>query len=177
LKRQLESLKHLPDVVQGFRGFLGGAGEDQEIVCISDKPPVSLFDGLVQAVENDISDEWRNDAALRTSLSRDADNSVLTYSCLEEGLDESDYAPVGYLGADLGHHNLVVESVEEGGYIRINHMAETVLPVLNRGCDGVVSFAGRSKSETTGGEARLVDGGENLVYRLLAHAVSYSWYP
>jgi hypothetical protein len=89
LERQLESLKNLLDVFQGFRGFLGRAGEDQEIICISDKSPVSTLDGLVQVVEHDIGDQGRDDAALRTSLSRDADGSILAYSCFEEGLDES----------------------------------------------------------------------------------------
>src|ERR1022692_2451869 len=84
------------------------------------------------------------------------------------------YASIGYFGADMGHHNLVVESVEEGGNIRVNHTAETFLPVLNRGCNGVMGFAARPESETSRRETRFVDRGEYLVYRLLAHAVGYS---
>jgi hypothetical protein len=56
MERQLESLKHLLDVFQGIRGFFGGAGEDQKIVGISDKSPISALNGLIQVIENDIRD-------------------------------------------------------------------------------------------------------------------------
>jgi hypothetical protein len=73
----------------------------------------------------------------------------------------------------MGHYNLVVEFVEEGGDIRINHMSETILPVFNRGCNGVMGFAARPESETARRETRFEDGGEYLIYRLLAHAIHY----
>jgi hypothetical protein len=76
-------------------------------------------------------------------------------------------------GTDLGYHNLVVNSVEEGRDVGVYDAAKALLGVLNCGCDSMVSLATWSEAETSFREMGFEDWGQDLIDRLLTHAVDY----
>jgi len=138
-------------------------------------PPTFGFDGLIKGIEDNIGEQRGDDAALRSTLRRDADDATVTNAGFEEGLQKTNNTTVCDTGTDLGYHNLVVNSVEEGGDVRVNDAAKTILSVLNCGCDSVVGLTTGSESETTIREMRIEDRRQDLVDRLLTHAVDYNW--
>jgi hypothetical protein len=133
------------------------------------------FDGLIKGIEDNVSEQGGDDAPLRSTLSRDADDATVTNTSFEKGLQKTNDAAVCDPDTDLGYHNLVVNLVEEGGDIRVNNEAETVLSVLNCGCDSVMGLATRSEAKATIRKERVEDRGQDLIDRLLTHAVDYDW--
>ena len=137
-------------------------------------PPTLRLNGLVKGVENDVGEQRGDDATLWSSLHWDADDAILTDTGGEEALKEADDAAVRDFSASLGHHNPVVKPVEEGGNVRVNDVAEAVLPVQDCGCDGVVSFTAWPESVASFRESRFEDGRQDLIDRLLTDAIGYS---
>jgi hypothetical protein len=133
MERELEISQDLLGVSQGMSGFLGRAREDDKIIGVSDMPPTFGLDGLVEGIENNVGEQRRDDAPLRTALSRDADDAIFTNAGFEEGLDKTEDTAVCDTGTDKGHHNLVVKSVEEGRNICVNDIAESFLCVRHCG--------------------------------------------
>jgi hypothetical protein len=134
-------------------------------------PPSFGFDFLIKGVEDNVGEQRRDDATLRSAPSGDADDATITNTGLEEGNEETDDTAVCDSGANLGYHNLVGNSVEEGGDIRINDEAEALSSVLNYGCDSVVSFATWPEAVAPTREVGFEDRRQDLIDRLLAHAV------
>jgi hypothetical protein len=137
-------------------------------------PPTLGFDVLIEGIEDNVGKQRGDDAPLRSTLSRDADDATVTDTGFEEGLEKTDDTAVSDPGTNPGYHNLVVNSVEEGGNIRVNNVEEAFRRVLNCGCDSVVSLATRPEAIASIREVRLEDRGQYLIDRLLAHAVGYN---
>jgi len=138
-------------------------------------PPVFGFDCLIEGIEDNVGEQGGDDATLRSTLSRDADDATVTDTGFKKGLQKTNNTTVCDAGTDLGYHNLVVNSIEEGGDVRVDDTAKTILSVLNCGCDSVVGLATRSEAETSIREMGFEDRGQDLIDRLLTHAVDYDW--
>jgi hypothetical protein len=173
MEREFEDSEGLLGVSQSENRFLGRFGQDDEVVSVSDMPPAFGRDLLIKGVEDNVGEQWRDDAPLRSTLSRDTDDPVVTDSRLEEGLKKPNDTAVCDSGTNAGYHNLMVNSVEEGGDVCVNDAHEAISCVLNCGCDSVVRFATWSEAETSFREMRFEDRGQDLIDRLLAHAVDY----
>jgi len=133
MERELESSQDLLGVSQGMSGFLRRAGEDDKIIGVSDMPPAFGLDGLVEGIENNIGEQRRDDAPLRTALSRDTDDAIFTDTGFEEGLDKTEDTAVCDAGRHKRHHNLVVKSVEKGSDVGVNDGAKSFLCVRDCG--------------------------------------------
>jgi len=138
-------------------------------------PPAFGFDGLIEGIEDNVGEQRGDDATLRSTLSRDADDATVTDTGFKEGLQKTNNTAVCDAGTDLGYHNLVVNSIEEGGDVCVNDAAKTILSVLNCGCDSVVCLATWSEAEASIREMGFEDRGQDLINRLLTHAVDYDW--
>jgi hypothetical protein len=159
----------------GKSGFLWRFGEDDKIIGVSDVPPTFGLDLLIEGVENNVGKQRRDDAPLGSTLSGDADDATITDTGFEEGLEKTDDATVCDPGTNAGYNNLVVNSVEEGGDIRVNNAAEAFLGIVNCGCYSVVSLATWPEAIASIREEGIEDRRQDLIDRLLAHAVDYNW--
>jgi len=173
MEREFEISKDLLSVSHSESGFLWRFGENDEVIGVSDVPPTFGFDLLIEGVEDNIGEQRRDDAPLRSTLGGDADDATVTDTGFEEGLEKTDDTAVGDPGTDSGYNNLVVNSVEEGGDVCVNDVEEAFSCVLNCGCNSVVSPATRPETETSIREKGFEDRGQDLIDRLLAHAVDY----
>jgi hypothetical protein len=149
--------------------------ENDEVIGVSDMPPTFSFDSLVEGIEDNIGKQRGDDAPLRSTLSRDADDTAVTNTGFEEGLQKTNDTTVSDAGTDLGYHNLVVNSVEKGGDVGVNDATESILSVLNCGCDSVVGLTTWSETEAAIREKRIEDRRQDLIDSLLTHAVDYDW--
>jgi len=168
---EFELPEYLLSVSHSKSGFLWRFREDDKIIGVSDMPPAFGFDFLIKGVEDNVGEQGGDDATLRSTLGRDADDATVTNSGFEEGNEETNDTAVCDSGADLGYHNLVGNSVEEGGDIRIDNEAEALSGVLNYGSDSVMSFATWPEAVTPMGKERFEEGRQDLIDRLLTHAV------
>ena len=110
---------------------------------------------------------------LRSTLGGDADDATVTDTGFEEGLEKTDDTAVCDPGTNPGYNNFVVNSVEKGGDVCVNDVEEAFPCVLNCSCNSVMSPATRSETETSSREMGFEDRGQDLIDRLLTHAVDY----
>jgi hypothetical protein len=174
MERELEVPEDLLSVSHSKSGFLGRFRENDKVVSVSDMPPAFGFDLLIKGIEDNVGEQRRDDAPLRSTLSRDADDATVTNTGFEEGLEKTNDTAVGDPGTNPGYYNLVVNSVEEGGDVCVNDVEEAIPCVLNCGCDSVVSLATWPEAIASIREMGLEDRGQYLIDRLLAHAVGYN---
>src|SRR5262249_25472530 len=97
--------------------------------------PASGFDGLVEVIENQVTEPRGDDTALRTALSGSGNDAVFADSSFEKRLDEIQNAPVGDASRNAGHHHGMRDSVEEGSDIRIYNNVESFLRIPNHRSD------------------------------------------
>jgi hypothetical protein len=173
MERESERTKGLLCECHGRSGFLRRFRENDKIISVSDVPPAFGLDFLVKGIEDNVSEQWRDDAPLRGTFSRDADDATITNTGFEEGLEKTNDATVCDPGTDSGYNDLVINSIEEGGDIRVNDIAETFLSIVNCGSYSVVSFATRPEAEAPVRKERIEDWRQDLIDRLLTHAVDY----
>jgi hypothetical protein len=173
MERESEVPKDLLSVSHGESGFLWRFREDDEIISVSDVPPAFGFNLLVEGVEDNVGEQRGDDASLRSTLGGDADDAMVTNTGFEEGFEKTDDTAVCDPGTDAGYNNLVVNSVEEGGDICVDDVDEAIPCVPNCGCNSVVSLATWSEAETSIREKRIEDRSQDLIDRLLTHAVDY----
>jgi len=173
MEGESEISEDLLSVSHSKGGFLWRFREDDKIIGVSDVPPTFGFNLLIEGVEDNIGEQRRDDASLRGTLGRDADDATVTDTGFEEGYEKTDDTAVCDPGTDPGYNNLVVNSVEKGGDICVNDVGEAFSCVLNCGCDSVMSPATWSEAEASIREVRFEDRGQDLIDRLLTHAVDY----
>lgn len=173
MEREFEVPEDLLSVSHSLSGFLWRFREYDEVIGVSDMPPTFGFDILIEGIENNVGEQRRDDAPLRSTLSRDADDATVTNTGFEEGPEKTNDTAVSDSGTDAGYHNLVVNSVEEGGDICVNDVEEAFSCVLNCGYDSVMSLATWPEAEASSREMGLEDRRQDLIDRLLAHAVDY----
>jgi hypothetical protein len=173
MERETEVPEDLLSAGHSTGGFLWRFRENDEVIGVSDMSPAFGFDLLIEGIEDNVGEQRRDDAPLRSTLSRDADDATVTDSGFEEGLEKSNDTAVGDPGTDPGYNNLVVNSVEKGGDVRVDDVGEAFSCVLNCGCNSVMSLATWSEAEAPSREMRFEDRGQDLIDRLLTHAVDY----
>jgi hypothetical protein len=173
MERESEIPEDLLSVGHSENGFLGRFRENDEVIGVSDMPPTFGFDFLIEGVEDNIGEQWRDDAPLRSTLGGDADDTTVTDTGFEEGLEKTDDTAVCDPGTNPGYNNLVVNSVEKGGDVCVDDVEEAFPRVLNCGCNSVMSPATWSETETSIREMGFEDRGQDLIDRLLTHAVDY----
>jgi hypothetical protein len=173
MEGESEISEDLLSVGHSESGFLWRFRENDEVIGVSDMPPAFGLDFLVKGVEDNIGEQWRDDAPLRSTLGGDADDATITDTGFEEGMEKTDDTAVCDPGTNSGYNNLVVNSVEKGGDVCVDDEEEAFPCVLNCGCDSVMSPATWSETEASGREMGLEDRRQDLIDRLLAHAVNY----
>ena len=173
MERESERSQDLLGVDHSKSGFFWRFREDDKVIGVSHMTPTLGFDILIKGVEDHVGEQRRDDAPLRSALGRDADDAIVADTGFEEGLEKSNDTAICDPRADAVYHHLVVDSVEKGGDVCVNDVDVTIPGVLNCGGDSVMRFATGPETEAASREMRFEDRGQDLIDRLLTHAVDY----
>src|SRR3989304_2510134 len=89
MEREAERSQDLLGVNHSKSGFFWRFRENDKVIGVSHMAPTLGFDILIKGVEDHVGEQRRDDAPLRSTLSRDADDATVTDTGFEEGLEKS----------------------------------------------------------------------------------------
>lgn len=148
------------------------AAQDHEIVGIAHEAQARLCQTMVEAVKNDIRQERRNDAALRSARRGGAEVPPLHHASREKFTDDAQDIAVSDALGDAIEDEVMGDVVEEGLDVSIHDPFETGGMSRADSLDCLVSITARTEAKRELREMRLEEGFENGTNHLLSDAVS-----
>ena len=146
---------------------------DVAIVGVAHERQAPLFQFPVQLVEDEVGEQGRKRAALRSTLFRRPYQAVLQNPGVEKRPDQLEQPLVGHPLGDARHQTIVVDPVEKLLQVDIHDPAVALGDNLLGPGDGLVGVALRAESVAVLGERRVPSLLEYLQDRLLHQPVQY----
>jgi len=118
-----------------------GLAEDNEVVSVADEVEALRMQLPIQMIEDNVSQQGRNDAPLRSADRGRFKDTVLHHTRPEKFLDKTKYIAVGDFGSDRLQDDLMREVVEEGFDVRVEDDVETRVVKLQHALNGQMAIA------------------------------------
>jgi len=172
-KTQLDAQESIHEG-QSLLGESVRTAQDHEIVGVTHEAQARLCQTLVEQVEDNIRQERRNDAALRSARSGGAKLQPLQHASREKLTEDAQDVAVSDALGDAVEDEVMGDVVEEGLNVSIHDPFEPGGMSRADGLNRLVSVAKRTEAKRELREVRLEERFEKRTNHLLSHAVSDS---
>src|SRR5688572_1970422 len=147
---------------------------DVRVVRVANETVPTTRKLLVELIQHDVAQQWRERTALRHPFLRAHNDAVRQHHLrLQHLSDQYEQPLVVHSLREPRHEPLVVDSIEEFLQIDVDYPLVPFVQILNRFGDGRLAATTRTKPVATRMKRRLIHRFEHLTYRLLHHAISH----
>lgn len=164
--------KCLIDKSQSLFSQMFGTAQNHEIIRKADKPEVGLRQSKVKLVQDDISQQGRNNAPLRRALVNSLEAAVLKNTGCEKLAHNVEDVTIGDPLGNQIKNQLVRDVVEAGRNIGVHDPSETLITELDDSLDGLMLIATRPEAKGKVRERGFKDRLKQRFNHRLSHPVS-----